>query len=368
MPVKGIHKMIKKKYMLGIIALTFMLTGAGTLPVLAEEQVETEVTESVLDDIFKKEIEPQTTMSMKKIHFVINGFEFTCPPDYNIIYFDEVGPTVYIADSFQMKTVVRPVGYEETLKDKEKMTEKAIGLGAEITREVTETEINGRKIAYYRMDLLGDDTIAMYTASPDPEKSLAGQFVVQNPNLKEEEALKIFAEIMDSAVITDKADSTKEDIDEQVYAPEPIGEMKEESTLEIAGKKVTFKVAENFYSDFASETETCVYESFIRPGDYASADIYLLANEETPKDAATYISEKADGYAENGEGITETIQVDGHDFYCYSIDYEYDGSMMYRVFAVCDLPDGGLYEIEAVQIDGDKDMSLDTIKPFMMLQ
>ncbi len=324
-------------------------------------------TEFSLDGLFGKELPTEAPTSRKKITFVVDGFEFICPNEYSLIYFDEVGPTVYIPDAFQMRTVIRDASYEEILKDKEAMTSKALAAGATITTDVTETEVDGTMVAYFRMNLGEDDTMAMYFQSPNPEKILCGQMVVQNPNLKEEEILKIFVDVMSSAVETDKPNSTRKDVEDQVYAPEPIGDVKEESTLQHGKEEVTFKVPEGFYSVYGDLCDMYATENFSTV-DYTDVDIFVYGEILGFEDAKAYIEDHALLYADRAECNVETLDVDDHTFYGFAVEYDAEEDKMARVYAACDLPNGGMYLISAVSINGEEELTIDTVKDFMEIQ
>lgn len=142
---------------------------------------------------------------------VLKGYKFQVPVEYGCMIAEDVGPVIYMSDIFQLRLRVDDFSYEEYTKDPEHAMQNARDAGGEITKEVAEVEINGRKIAWFRTILLGDDMVVMWSEA-DKTRMFSGQMVIFSQDIGEEDFLNVFAQIIGSAEKTDKPDSTEEDL------------------------------------------------------------------------------------------------------------------------------------------------------------
>lgn len=301
------------------------------------------------------------------IIMIIDGFQFTVPGDYDCFYSYEVGPVVYLDDIFQMKTVVRPGIYEELVSNPESMMQKTVAAGGSILQEVKETEFGGKNYAYFRMELGGDKCFVIYTQAADTDNWIAGQIVMENDNLTDEDLLHVFASIASTAQVTDQADSTYDDIAAQMVArASDIGEKKEESTLYFAGESVTFCVPSGFYSQGGYESDSYSSESFWSEDYVVAADCYLLSDD-ISGDAESYIENERDNRFDSDEVKIQTTRIDGTTCYYIEAKYNYNGSEYQRIYAACDTGTEGIYYcVEANIVDGDVELSIETIKDFFV--
>ncbi len=210
-----------------------------------ERKVERETTDEETTEEMK-EVENSTLTYDEDIVLDLDGFEFRIPADYGCLISETTGPVVYMSGVFQMKLAVVDTSYDEVMKDPDSLTEKVIEAGGTVTQDVTETELNGKKYAYYQMDLMGDKGLVVYTKAVDEEKRFAGQFVIESDSVTVDDLLHVFEQVTEKATVTDKPNSTDEDL---VFPSPAPGEHKEESSLSIKAGTVTFKVPEGFYSE-----------------------------------------------------------------------------------------------------------------------
>lgn len=180
-------------------------------PIAMDEDKKT-TTEESTSDIFDTEVEKEGTEAANGIKIVIDGFQFHVPADYSCFYAEGVGPVVYLDDVFQMKLGVRDNSYEESMKAPEVLMSKTIEAGGKILQDIKETELDGKKYAYFLMELSGDKCFVGFTQAADTDRRFGGQIVIQSDNLTDEDLLHIFADITSTAKITDEPDSTKDDI------------------------------------------------------------------------------------------------------------------------------------------------------------
>lgn len=349
-------------------------TGTGNAGPFLKEDSTGEASSESTTDVFEKEVDKEKETTGNGISIVIDGFKFQVPSDYGCTYGEGIGPVVYLDDVFQMKLAVRDNSYEELMKNPDIITEKAISAGGEILQAVKETELKGNKYAYYRLDLYGDICFVVYTNAPDGNGRFAGQIVIQKEDLSDEELLNMFAGVISTAQETEDPDSTLDDIMAQVIASDTsdLGEKKEESTLKLDGESVTFLVPENFYSQGQDEYSDYSTENFVSKEYAISVVCYLQAagGDAGYKNARALIEAERDWkYDFAGENTElQTIDINGKDWYAFSVSYEYNGSDYQYVYAACDVGEDSIYYVKASVIDEDVKLSIDTIRDFMILK
>lgn len=325
-------------------------------------------------DIFDRELEKEGTEAGNGITMVIDGFQFYVPADYNCFYAEGVGPVVYLDDVFQMKTAVRDDSYEESMKDPEALMSKTIEAGGEILQDIKETELDGKKYAYFLMELSGDKCFVGYTQAADMDKRFGGQIVIESDSLTDEDLLHIFADITSTAQATDEPDSTLDDIMEQLAKVDQsasMGEKKEESTLSIAGETITFLVPEGFYSRGVYDWENSRSESFASEGYAINVDCSLNATDAFVESAMTYIENERDwmlGSIKEQVKI-QTMDIEGNTCYYMIGHYDFEGHDHQRIYAACDVGEGNAYySVQASAIDEEVELSMEKIKDFFVFR
>lgn len=296
--------------------------------------------------------------------FVKSGYEFTVPGDYGLMYTDLTGTIVYMDDVFQMRMAIVDTSYEEVMKNPEDLTQGSVDAGATILQEVQEQELNGKKYAYYRADLDGGTLFVVYTAAPSGDKRLAGQIALEKEDVSDEDMLQMFSSIAGSAVETDQADSTMDDIVVQMAAKtqnEIHGEQREESSMQFGGAAITHKVAEGFW--FADSFEGLEYaaERYYAEDPYIDVTCYLF---EIPW------YEGVEGYIEESKHLddtkTETVEIEGKKVY-YIVEQYKNGEKEYQdIYAGFDLGEQQFYVIHAYVSNEDMKLTIDTIREFLV--
>lgn len=323
-------------------------------------------------DIFDRELEKKSAEAGSGITMVIDGFKFYVPADYSCLYAEGVGPVVYLDDVFQMKTAVRDNSYEESMKDPEALMSKTIEAGGEILQDIRETELDGKKYAYFLMELLGDKCFVGYTQAADTDKRFGGQIVIQSDSLTDEDLLHIFADITSTAQATDEPDSTLDDIVEQsVKSTSNIGEKKEESTLSVEGDTITFLVPEGFYSQGVYDWESSKSESFISEGYVIDVDCSLNATDIFVENAMAYIEIQQDGMLDSikDQVKIQTMDIEGNTCYYIVAHYDFEGHDYQRIYAACDVGEGNVYySVQASVIDEEVELSMEAIKEFFIFK
>lgn len=336
---------------------------------IVSKQITKNVEENILDE--EKADEAEEKKETGEYEIVLDGYKFTVPSTYSCVIVEDIGPIIYIDDVFNMKLVVKDGSYEEDMKNPDSLLEKTIEAGGEITQDVKETELNGKKYAYFRMVLDGNEQFVVVTAATDKEQRFGGQILILSDEVTDKELLNVFDEIVTTAVVTDEKNTTEEELSEQEYENN-IGEKKEKSALIYRGKTVNYKVTEGFYSVYES-TEDGLYasENFIAKDNSVWVDTMLMENDKTGRDDVILDWESAQSYIEaesSGEYTVETIEIDGYEFYYIVESYEHKGSLFQRIYAACDVGGTNIYAISATAIDWDGTLTLDTIKEFLSIK
>lgn len=294
---------------------------------------------------------------------VLKGYEFQIPVEYGCMIAEDVGPVIYMSDIFQLRLRVDDFSYEEYTKDPEHAMQNARDAGGEITKEVAEVEINGRKIAWFRTTLLGDDMVVMWSEA-DKNRMFSGQMVIFSQDIGEEDFLNVFAQIIGSAEKTDKPDSTEEDL----LAWEPqinVGERRSQGSITTDDFTVTFPVPEGFYAQtdevYVSE-EKDYYSDDYMTNDYVS--VSCRVTKDFFEDARSVISD--DWNYDNAK--IKTVETGGRTYYYAISEKDIDGKQVQYVTAACGLSESGwIYSVEATVTDYERSLTLDDIKGFLSI-
>lgn len=341
---------------------------AGPFVIADDTDTQQPESENEEDDIFEEEVTEESLEAME-LEMIIGGYRFVSS-GYNCLYADGIGPVLYMDDIFQMKIQVVDMSYEEALKDPAKLTEKTVAAGGTILQDVTEVELNGKKYAYFVMELYDQKNIVIHSQAPKADQRIAGQLVMQSDTVTNEDMLNVFDSVVSTAEITDRPDSTYDDIMEQIYATNK-GDRKSESSLTYEGKTVTYQVEEGFLSSDSSVDENYwAVESFVHEDIDWYLDCYLKETDEGCPNAEAYIQLNYDWLLGEVKDKAEikTMEVGGYTFYYLDVHYEMDGSDYQELFVACDFGDGHIYSIEVSGTDVEEELSIDTVKKFMEIK
>lgn len=344
--------------------------GTGNAGPFGVNEKTTQSAEEDTTDFFGHEIKKENKVSSNGVTMVIDGFQFNVPADYDCFYSDEIGPVVYLDDIFQMKTVVRGESYAKAMQEPDALMEKTIAAGGEIIQNIKETELNGKKYAYFIMKLFGDTCFVGYTQASDTDKSFGTQIVMESDSLTDEDLLHIFADVTGGAQVTDAPNSTYDDIVAQVAAKSSnLGEYKEMSGLRIDGAEVAFSVPKNFYYQSGGDTESPGMELFMSGDMAVTVNCYLALADEFVENAKMYVQCELDFAYESLQEDMEiqTMDIDGRTCYYLIQRYKYKDSYYQKVCAACDVEDNAYYAVKATAIDADIELSMDTIREFFVL-
>lgn len=363
--------------MLTCVLVSGMLAGCGsreeekpTVKIVqhgSDKTPGTETKESILDDaeVFcdgEENQENQTDGS--DVSIVIEGIKVQIPGEYGCFIEENKGPIVYRDDLFTLLIAVRDHSYEEEMRNPEGLMEGAARVGGEITKEIEEIEIKGKKYAYYKYTNGGEDFIVVYTAAPDQDRRLCAQLLIRSKKETDEELLGRWADIAASAVETDEADTTQESMAEARRLAD-FGEKKEESTLVYDGVRITFQVEPEFYSTYEDSDELSSCEYFTNPDDYRTLDCTLIPD--YGQGAETYVENQVI-FWDTKSMETGSVKVDGYTFYYAEARYTHEGSEFQRIVAACNIGDGYMYTISATAIDVDDRIELDDYEDFMKVK
>ncbi len=310
--------------------------------------------------------EDTKAVSQQEKEIVVDGFQFQIPSDYGYLYGDGVGPVIYLPGVFQMKLAVQDISYEECMKNPDTLTEKTVAAGGKITQKVKEAELEEKKYAYFHMELKDESNFVVCTKASNTDKRICGQMVIQEKGLSDKELLRIFADVTSSAQETDEPDSTKEDIMElRAVENEKPGKAKESSKMRLDEETVTFSVPDSFYSsaqyvkeEFVSEDLAVYVDCFLRPTEPGT--IFEDAQTCVKADKEFLIGSVSD------EAKIQTLDINGTLFYYIAVHYEYDGGDYQYIYAACDVGKDAIYKVEASAIDKDVELTIDTIREFLV--
>lgn len=368
----------KKTGMIVLISILVMvivlLTGIVILLLVGNHKKDREIVKKVHDETQEQQEVTRTDINVtagvqqeasenQTRPVVLKGYEFKIPLEYGCMIAEGVGPVIYMSDIFQLRLRVDDFSYEEYTKDPEHAMQNARDAGGEITKEVAEAEINGRKIAWFRTTLLGDDMVVMWSEA-DKNRMFSGQMVIFSQDIGEEDFLNVFAQIIGSAEKTDKPDSTEEDL----LAWEPqinVGERRSQGSITTDDFTVTFPVPEGFYAQtdevYVSE-EKDYYSDDYMTNDYVS--VSCRVTKDFFEDARSVISD--DWNYDNAK--IKTVEAGGRTYYYAISEKDIDGKQVQYVTAACGLSESGwIYSVEATVTDYERSLTLDDIKGFLSI-
>lgn len=368
----------KKTGMIVLISILVMvivlLTGIVIFLLVGNHKKDREIVKKVHDETQEQQDVPRTDINVtagvqqeasgnQTRPVVLKGYEFQIPVEYGCMIAEGVGPVIYMSDIFQLRLRVDDLSYEEYTKDPEHAMQNARDAGGEITKEVAEVEINGRKIAWFRTTLLDDDMVVMWSEA-DKNRMFSGQMVIFSQDIGEEDFLHVFAQIIGSAEKTDKPDSTEEDL----LAWEPqinVGERRSQGSITTDDFTVTFPVPEGFYAQtdevYVSE-EKDYYSDDYMTNDYVS--VSCRVTKDFFEDARSVISD--DWNYDNAK--IKTMEAGGRTYYYAISEKDIDGKQVQYVTAACGLSESGwIYSVEATVTDYERSLTLDDIKGFLSI-
>lgn len=342
-------------------------------PFVIEESASDEETKPENTAAPVPEISEGNETGEKETEIVVGGYRFGIPSDYSCFYAEGIGPVIYTENRFQMRLGVRSDSYEEATENPDKLTEKTVAAGGKILQEVKEITIDGKSYSYFRMELGGEPCFVIYTASPEGDRTLAGQIAVISDELTDAELTDIFASVAVTAEVTEQPDSTSEDIAKQTeetgeHTP---GKKKETSSLSFDNETVCFGVPEGFYSTGYSETDIYTEESFVSEDYAVMADCYLWssgAEDSYYTSAEAYINVAWDSLYDNvkKEAEIRTMDIEGTNYFYIDAHYEMDGRECRHIYAACDIGTYGIYVVSASMVKDGAGLNMETLHDFFV--
>lgn len=352
-----------------IVAILLILSGKkeqSTDGVTQKKSQVEEIKEPEMKEPEMKELEEEEVSSTEMI-IALDGFEFKIPSDYSCVIADGVGAVIYMDDMFQMKLAIRDTSYEEIMEDPKGLTEKTIAAGGNITKDVTETELNGQKYSYFYMELEGEKCFVVNTKATNETERFAAQFVILSETITEEDLLNIFAQVISGAVETDESNTTMEDLSKQVRK-NASGEKKKKSSLSIAAGTVDYKVTEGYYSNYKNESDTYADEYFTTAGFEVSITCFLTPKEDMGSAKNLIEDEKITVSAFNVNPEVMTTEINGQTFYYILAAYQYNEVKYQNIYAACEVDDNMVYEVKVSAADWEETLTLESIEDFLTIE
>lgn len=329
-----------------------------------EEDIED--TEEDTSDIFGEELDDEEDIDADRpdMTFVKDGYQFTVPGIYDMVYADSIDVVIYVTDVFQMKIAVVDGSYDTVMENPDELSQALVDAGGTVTQEVQEMELLGTRYAYYKGEMSGDSMFVVYTAAPEVDYRIGGQIVLKTSELTDEEILYIFAAISVTAEKTDLPDSTQYDVEAQLQnrsKSASYGETKEKSTIQLGSISVTHKVPDGFYANEGYDDTDYVVECFYSVDPRVEVNCALYSKEWYGS-VEDYID--ANRHLDSSE--VETMDIEGLSV-SYIVEKYSSGDKEYQhVYAGADLGDE-LYCVDAYVSDEDIDLSMETVRDFFIL-
>lgn len=303
--------------------------------------------------------------------FVIDGIEFFVPYQYQSTLNDEWGLIILGPESLEMRVAVNYSSYEVFQKDLSRMTDVVERAGNIVTSGPEEIMVDGKSYLYLIFEQSGMKEYLIYTAA---DEYTIGVLVA--PLEKSQlEVLELVHSIVGTAVVTDKSDSTYDEmILAQVRWEEE--EYKAEGSLfyEPDDIEVHYQIPEGFY-----ENESEVEETFRRM--YFSCtkdrkidilvtvqfiDSEVISQYDGPE---SYIQSTA--WEDSAFEVSHT-EINGYDVYYGSRDLAYiakeDTSYSYHFYGVIPIADDIYYMVDGYSTLSEATLELETYRSFLTLE
>lgn len=307
---------------------------------------------------------PENTFTDVKRPVIYKGYEFLIPLDYSCMITEDLGPIIYRSGVFQLRLRVEDKNYESYTKDPARAMQKVKDAGGQITQEVSETQINGHTIAWFRTDLLGDDMVVLWSAA-DETRMFVGQLAILSQDMEEEDFLTVFAQIIETAKESDMPNSTEEDL--LAWEPEiNLGKRRPQGTIETDALCLTFPVPEDYYAQsdeiYISARQDYYADSYMT-NDYVSVSCRVTKN-----DYESAEEEIVNDWNYEDAKI-KTLEIAGYTYYYAESQKNNDGKQFQYVLAICELPESGwFYAVEAVAIDNERAIGISDIEGFLSIE
>lgn len=144
-----------------------------------------------------------------------------------------------------------------------------------------------------------------------------------------------------------------------------------EMSMSYSGKKITasFNIPDGFNFETEDNSEGYATQTFLTDDVSVTVDNYIFASEEYYNNAEGYVAASVDWIKdeapENSDIEIKTMDINGNKYYYAEASYNYSNSQYQKVFAACDISDSEIYALQAVVIDEDINLSIDTVKDFL---
>lgn len=317
---------------------------------------------SILDDMEVDEEDWEADDNIE-LQLVVDGVKVWVPKEYYCFISPVVGPVVESEDVFQMKLVVKEDSYDKNMQDPKTRMEGVTDAGGTIKQEIEEEVINGKAYSYFLYELEGDDGMVIFTDAPSQSETFCAQCALETEDYML--VLNAFAKIAETAVVTDEANTTNDDLIEQ-ESEANIGEKRTENTLTFSDKSVTYQVPSGFYYEMEYEDDEYSVQEYTTHDYDVSVKCQLSVEGIYGGNAKDYADYEVEFYnvAEDGEISVESVEINGYTCYYVIEKYEDEENGFQKLYAACDLKTGELYTVEVIVFEADEDIVFDTYEKF----
>lgn len=310
---------------------------------------------------------------------VQQGIALDIPIDYFCYPYEDAGLLIYNeADcSLLLRLTLEP--FEELQENKDDLPDKAAEKGYVCLTGIKEIRIRGKEYLYFIIEYNEGAQYVIYTAAGTGHSA---HVVLNAGERSEQEALEVAASILESARDTAQEDTSIYDFYLLQTRPQERSYVSHTVILDEQGKEwASYGIPEGFYMD----TGEGIYDE---EGGYEQNYLWLDTERNVlegkniyvtvsvnPQEEAVSVEEVIDRKRELWDlSITTVRQTERNGYTVYYMGNSHAGTeqeetvVLYEFYAVIDLGDENLYQLEAWAYDQSKAMELETYEDFFVIE
>lgn len=309
---------------------------------------------------------------------VQQGIAIDIPADYFCYPYEDSGLLIYNEKDCSMLLRFTMDSFEELQWNKDSLPDRAEEKGYVCLTGIKEIRIREKAYLYFIIEYNGGPQYVIYTAAGTDHSA---HVVLDAGERLEQDALEVAASILESARDTDQEDTDIYDLYLYQIRPKEHNYVSHAVVLDEQGEElVGYDIPEGFYMD-AGES---VYEE---RGGYEQNYIWLDTEKSVMEGKNIYVTvsikpEEAVSAEKAAErqrerwdlSVSAVRQTEQNGYTVYYIGNSHAGTereetvVLYEFYAVIDLGDGNLYQLEAWAYDQKRAMELDTYEDFLVIE
>lgn len=305
---------------------------------------------------------------------VSNGVRFEIPKEYEITLSEEE-KSVYMHDEdyrFELVMLVQDGVFEDSLKDPDRLMDKAKKEDITLDKPVAIVEVNGKQYAYFTYTYNDKSSTNTLIFTSLGENKKLGINLVRYADISEEDIVRELDSFLSTAKETEQPDTTIADLakqDDNKTVKDVPGELLESVKYEVQDKSLTTNVADGYYFlyDYDSEeTAGMLFSNLEETIDVSTmyfAENFYDKAEDYVKERLSLIDESDPDYSDISISKIQSMSIGGLHVAYGDVSFVYGGNENSRLYAATILDDDSLYTMDVTSAYGEE-LSFDHYKAF----